>query len=114
MVLTAKIPVTILCRCKTAHSRLRDLAERYHADGCDPLEYKCLRCHDEWDDSPLRDYREVVCSNCYSERVILTMVRLDFENWGEQNGGEKEQRDRWQRAVNDFAKANAAIDKLRG
>jgi DNA-directed RNA polymerase subunit RPC12/RpoP len=111
--LTVNVPTTILCRCKTAHSRLRELSERYCADACDPMEYKCLRCHCEWDDSLLRDYREVVCSNCYSDRVILTMVRLGFENWGEQNGGEKEQRERYQRAVDAFAKANAGIARMK-
>jgi DNA-directed RNA polymerase subunit RPC12/RpoP len=98
MMLTTKAPCTILVTSKSAPNMLREMSEHFYADAVDPLEYKCLRCGLQWDDSPLRSYRDVTCSNCYSERVVITMVRLGFENWGEQNGGEREQRDRYEHA----------------
>jgi DNA-directed RNA polymerase subunit RPC12/RpoP len=111
--LTTKALTTILVGSKSAQRRLREMAERFHADAVDPLEYKCLRCHLEWDDSPVTDYRTVTCSNCYSDRVVLTMVRLGFENWGEQNGGVQEQRARYEKAKQECGQAVCIIEALR-
>lgn len=88
-------PVAIMARSKTAHKRLLRLGNDLHADQVDPIFYKCLGCGCEWEDSPLRDYSEVVCSNCYGERVKLTKVRLWFRDWGPQNGGVEEQMSRY-------------------
>lgn len=107
--LTTNATCTIPVRSKSAPARLRELGARFHADAIDPLEYKCLRCGLEWDDSPLRNYREVVCSNCYGERVILTMVRLGFEDWGPRNGGAQEQERRYSSAQRSFSTALKAI-----
>ena len=106
--LTCEAPTTILVTSKSASQRLRELAERFTADAVDPLEYKCLRCHCEWPREACYDWRTAVCSNCYSERVIITVVRLGFENWGEHNGGEAEQRKRYDAAVKATKKAMAA------
>lgn len=112
--LTTMAPCTILVTCKSAGPRLREMAERFHADVVDPMEYRCCRCGLEWDDSPLRDYREVVCSNCYSERVVLTMVRLGFDDWGPQNGGSREQSKRLKEAERILSTAMRAIRSLKG
>lgn len=111
MTLTTKACCTILVTSNSARERLGEIATQYTADGISPLEYRCPRCGLNWDANPLTDFREVTCSNCYNERIVLTMVRLDFENWGEQNGGETEQRGRYDRAVREFAPALAAIEK---
>ena len=92
---------------------LRDLAERFTADAVDPSEYKCLRCHCEWEQPAGYEWRTVTCSNCYSERVVITIVRLGFQNWGEQNGGEAEQRARHEKAVKETRAALDAIKHLR-
>lgn len=97
-VLTAKALCTISVRSKGAAGQLDKLARELFADGIDPIEYKCLRCGTEWDCSPCDEWRDRTCSNCYSERVVITKVRLEFSNWGEQNGGEREQRERFERA----------------
>jgi DNA-directed RNA polymerase subunit RPC12/RpoP len=74
------------------------MERRFHCDAIDPMEYECARCGCAWDDAVLTDYRKVVCSNCYSERVLLVAVRLTFHNWGEQNGGVREQMERYRAA----------------
>lgn len=109
MVLTTKAPCTILVTSGTARVQFNVLIEQFHADDVRPSEFKCLRCGLEWEADPLTDFRTVTCSNCYSERVILTIVRLSFENWGEQNGGEREQRDRYENAKRQVASALRAI-----
>jgi hypothetical protein len=91
--------VTILARSSSASVRLRKLAEQVNADGADVIAIRCCRCKLEWDDVVLQDYREIVCSNCYSERVVITTVRLMFHNWGEQNGGMAAQKIRVEGAV---------------
>lgn len=97
-ILTAKALCTISVRSKSAQVQLNKIATDVHADGADPIEYKCLRCGLEWDCCPLDEWENRTCSNCYSERVVITKVRLEFSNWGEQNGGEKEQRERYEAA----------------
>lgn len=97
--LQVKMPCRILGRSKSAFKRLQRLEKGLFCDGIDPLEYECACCHTKWDDAVLTDYREVVCSNCYSERVLLVAVRLTFHNWGEQNGGVKEMRGRYKAAL---------------
>ena len=104
---------TILAKSKTAQQRLNEMAEKYTADGIDPIACKCLRCHCEWDDVLLRDYRTMSCSNCYSDRVIITAVRLSFNNWGEQNGGEAEQRKRYEAAKRQCTPAFELMERFR-
>lgn len=111
--LTVDALCTILAKSKTAPQRLSDMAEMYTADGIDPLACKCLRCSCEWDDVLLRDYRTMSCSNCYSDRVIITAVRLSFNNWGEQNGGEAEQRKRYEVAKRVCSPAFELMERLR-
>ena len=45
----------------------------------------------------------MTCSNCYSEAVYITGLRMTFHNWGEQNGGDAERDGRY----------NSAIEKIR-
>lgn len=96
--LTLKFPCRILARSKSAQTRLQRIEKQTNCDDIDPFEYECSRCGCRWDDAVLTDYREVVCSNCYSDRVLLVLLRLTFHNWGNQNGGKKEQRERFQAA----------------
>ncbi len=96
--LTLSFPCRILTRSKSARTRLRRIEKRTYCDSIDPLEYECARCHCTWGDAVLTDYREVTCSNCYSDRVLLVNLRLTFHNWGNQNGGKKEQRERYDAA----------------
>lgn len=104
---------TILAQSKTAPRCLAEMAERYTADGIDPIACKCLRCHCEWDDVILQDYRTMSCSNCYSDRVVITAVRLSFNNWGEQNGGEAEQQKRYEAARQECTPAFRLMERLR-
>ena len=113
MTFTLNALCTILARSKTAPQQLSEMAERYTADGIDPLACKCLRCHCEWDDVLLRDYRTMSCSNCYSDRVVITAIRLSFNNWGEQNGGESEQRKRYEAASRECTPAFELMKRLR-
>ena len=94
---TINAPCEILVTSKSARDRLRKIGEHFHSDLVDPAEVKCLRCHTEWDNF-CAGYRTITCSNCYSDRVIITAVRLAFLNWGEHNGGEAEQRERFKAA----------------
>jgi len=97
-VLTTNVPCAIKCRAKDANEQITALMEQYAADAADPVSFKCLRCKDEGYDGPLSSWRHKVCSNCYSENVMIVKVRLGFENWGDQNGGEAQQRERYDRA----------------
>ena len=111
--LTVYALCTVLAKSKTAPQQLSKMAERYTADGIDPIACKCLRCHCEWDDVILQDYRTMSCSNCYSDRVVITAVRLSFNNWGEQNGGETEQRKRYDAAKQECTLAFELMERLR-
>ena len=111
--LTVDALCTVLAKSKTAPHRLNEMAERYTADGIDPIACKCLQCHCEWDDVLLRDYRTMSCSNCYSDRVVITAVRISFNNWGEQNGGEAEQRKRYEAAKQECTPAFELMERLR-
>lgn len=99
-------PVRIVA--KTAKRQLHRVYQQIHADAVDPILYQCRRCKTTWDDTPLRDYEQVTCSNCYSENVLIISVRLMFRNWGRQNGGKREQRDRYRAAKR---KVKATRDK---
>lgn len=111
--LTLLAPCTILVNSLTTSKRLRELAEQFQSDATDPVEFKCVRCGCAWERCVSNDYNTVTCSNCYSERVIITIVRLGFENWGEQNGGEKEQRARYEKAGREVSAAMKALAKLK-
>ena len=104
---------TVLARSKSAPRQLREIAERYSADGIDPLACKCMACGCEWDDVLLRDYRTMSCSNCYGDRVIITAIRLSFNDWGEQNGGREEQSSRWQRAKEESTPADELLERIK-
>lgn len=84
----------MMVKAKATPLRLHKLGKRFAADAVDPLWYECRSCGLVWDDSPLRQYEDVTCSNCYSDRVLLIRVRLEFHNWGKQNGGKRQQIDR--------------------
>lgn len=84
---------------KWAGTALGKLYSDTFADGCDPIAYKCLDCGLEWGTSPLDDWREKTCSNCYSERLAITKVRLEYDNWGAQNGGRDEMEKRMAVAI---------------
>ena len=105
---TCEYPVNFSVTAKSTPLRLRRLGERLAVDAIDPLWYRCRSCGLVWDDSPLRDYEDVVCSNCYSERVMLVRVRLGFHNYGKQNGGKSEQIERRRVAM----RAALRIDSL--
>jgi hypothetical protein len=108
---TCEYPVRFLARAHSTPLKLRQLAEQFTADAIDPLWYTCQSCKLTWDCSPLDDYREVVCSNCYSENVLLVGVRLGFANWGKQNGGVKHMMDRFRKALAQGAGQRAAAGK---
>jgi hypothetical protein len=86
----------ILAHSKTVIRRMAWVAEKLHADNVHPWEYECRRCHCVWRDAVLADPQQVTCSNCYGDNIVISKVRLTFENWGEQNGGEREQRQRYE------------------
>lgn len=92
-------PCAILVTAKSAKRRLGKLADSFHADSATPWAFRCQRCKLEWSDPPYTgDWTGITCSNCYSERVILSSVRLDFFDWGEQNGGKRERMERYRHA----------------
>jgi hypothetical protein len=85
----------IMARSKTAYERLYRWHEKtYLSDGADPARLKCKSCGFEWWCEALDEWQEATCSNCYGERLMLTGARLEFNNWGIQNGGSKERDDR--------------------
>jgi hypothetical protein len=112
--ITTNACCTILVSEQSAPQRLRELAERFCADAVDPWAFRCARCGLEWSDPPYLDYRDVTCSNCYSDRVVITIVRLGFEDWGPQNGGAAEQQERLKRAEREFAPAMRALQRING
>lgn len=100
MTITSWLELTVECsihaRSQRVQKALARVARHYYADVAEPTEYCCKRCHCQWDDSPTRNPQEVTCSNCYSENITIAKVRLTFHNWGEQNGGEPEMRERYE------------------
>lgn len=96
--LTTNVRTNIRCRSQKADESIHAVMEGKHADAADPIAYKCLRCHLEWEDGPCDSWRTKTCSNCYSDNVVIAKIRLGFQNWGEQNGGAEEQRSRYERA----------------
>ncbi len=49
--------------------------------GIDPWGFKCCDCGIEWggiEISSTTRFSDVSCSNCYSDKVLLTAVRLDI------------------------------------
>lgn len=112
-ILTAKALCTISTRSTSARANLNKLAQQLYADGADPIELKCLRCGIEWEISPIDDWHQATCSNCYSERLVITKILLEFDNWGDQNGGEKEQRERYERAKDAYDRVAEKLDLLR-
>lgn len=111
MTLTVNMACSFKARAKSTTKRLDSFCDAYHADVAHPLAYRCLRCKLIWDCSPLDDYRQVVCSGCYGENVMLTRVRLGFYNWGKANGGEKDQ---WARYELACIEALEQAERLRG
>lgn len=93
-----KAPCTILVRSQTAKQQLSALLDQFHADAVYPLGFKCNCCGLEWEGSPFSEWTTVDCSNCYSQRAVLTVVELEFCNWGEQNGGTAERDERYEDA----------------
>lgn len=96
---TCEYPVRCAARAHSTPLKIRELAEKLSADAVDPMRYTRRSCRLTWGCSPLDDYREVVCSNCYSESVLLIGVRLGFANWGKQNGGIKQMMGRYREAL---------------
>ncbi len=101
-------PCKMLVRSKTARDRFNKLSSRLFADGADPCGFHCLGCGFKWDDEPLTDWQNVYCSNCYSGRVLLVSMRLEFNSWGKQNGGIAEAKNRLEAARKDIEKQGAA------
>ena len=95
MILRLTWPCMIRAHARSASQAISRIARKAHADAADPVNYRCMECHLEWHDSPLRNPADVSCSNCYSDSILIRGVRLRFQNWGDQNGGEKEQRERY-------------------
>ena len=98
MTLRLTAPCNLLVTAASTPARLSQMCNQYHADGIDPMAYRCARCHLHWDGSPADDYKTVTCSNCYSDNVWLTRVRLAFDNRGQNNDGAKAQRERFEKA----------------
>lgn len=96
MTLTTYAPCTILVTARTASARIAAAAMEANADWCDVRAFRCLRCGLSWEAELCVEWRTTTCSNCYSERVVITLLRLSFDNWGEHNGGEPAQRARWE------------------
>jgi len=89
------VPANIRADSKTAVGQLAKIARSYFADESQPFEFTCKQCkvvtpeahmHSEW--------KTATCSNCYSERMYVSKVRLTYYNWGEHNGGDAELIDR--------------------
>lgn len=97
--LTCIFQCRILAHGKNVFRKINWIATHLHADAADPWEYECRRCHQTWGDAVLTDPHQVACSNCYSDNIVLVKLRLAFQNWGEHNGGVKEQRSRWTSAL---------------
>jgi hypothetical protein len=51
--------------------------ERKHADGFGPALYRCNDCGLHWDVDALASFN-VSCSNCYSDNITVTGLRLFF------------------------------------
>lgn len=68
-------------RWKSARKRLAKIAYIEHAsDGYDPWVFQCRSCGCKWDatDFAGQNFETVACSNCYSEKVSITQVRLEY------------------------------------
>ena len=56
--------------------------EQLGAVATDPWEFRCSDCRLRWEVSPMTDIRTVVCSNCYSDKVRLTAIRIEvLDDW---------------------------------
>jgi len=106
-------PATILCASPNANTVLNELQASYYADDIEPIEVKCTRCGLEWKPSQQSHWTASVCSNCYSDRVVVTVVRLQFEDWGNQNGGGMERDERWQAAARLCASTMDRLERLK-
>lgn len=112
-ILILKVPCNISVRGKTAALSLDKTAKKWFSDGADPVDFKCLRCGTEWDELPPSEWHTKTCSNCYSDRVVIVGVRVEFNNWGEQNGGEREQMERYESAKQLRARLAQAMQPVR-
>lgn len=83
-----------------ASDNINDIAVEYSADSVDPIRLRCGICTTEWEFCPVDNFSEATCSNCYadSDQLVIVRLRLMFQDWGEQNGGESEQRLRYENA----------------
>ena len=97
--LTCSFRCRILAHGKNVLLRMTWIMDQLHADAVDPWEYECRSCRCIWGDAVLTDPREVTCSNCYSDNVVISKLRIGFENWGENNGGKAEQLQRYNAAL---------------
>lgn len=98
---------SIVARDSKAIETTHATAKKYHADHAQPWACRCTDCRIEWA-LDLSDWKTVTCSNCYGEHVRVVWVRLEFQNWGEQNGGEKEMLGRY-----NFALSKGAQERWR-
>lgn len=97
--LTCLYSCRILAHGPNVMRKIAWVGNQLHADVADPWEFECRSCHSTWMVDGFADPREVTCSNCYSTNIVISALRLGFENWGEQNGGEREQRERYDSAM---------------
>jgi Zn finger protein HypA/HybF involved in hydrogenase expression len=56
--------------------------EQLGAIATDPLEFRCSDCRLRWEADTFTDVRTVVCSNCYSDKVRMTAIRIEVrDDW---------------------------------
>lgn len=93
-----KVPCEIQVTDAHANDQLRGLLDLYFADAVDPIDFLCPRCGLKWERSGTSDWERTTCSNCYNDHVVLIACNVEFANWGEHNGGDKEMDQRYHAA----------------
>ncbi len=71
--------IAVGCKSRNPRAKIDKLTKDSGAFLVSPWGFLCIDCQTEWGDTAISvstDIRTVSCSNCYSDRVVLTAVRL--------------------------------------
>lgn len=75
----------IYARNKSVQAMIHRSAQLRGGDWATPQAYRCMSCGTRWDASEFDggSPQNVVCSNCYSERVEIVALKVERVNWEE-------------------------------
>lgn len=93
------VPCRLKVAGKHAQSKVHQIALSLRADHAEPASLRCPGCKLSWPIGSFTDWKTASCSNCYSSAVWIKTVRLQFINWGENNGGKAEMLSRYEKAL---------------